>query len=441
MRAAVTDMKEEEYQWLSVMSTHFNINYNKTRWYEHVVTSLKKEYGVRMEKEVRCLVTNMARAMKIGAVGMRIPRGRNHFTFNSQGISHTRMIKLLDQMEEDGFVDLYIGGVKVWRGGEPVDVVQSITVMKDRMTNMMKGVDFGVVLCHNTGDEVEIKERGTKKVMSTQGVRGVEKLRKTVFEFNSALVASRISLKGINLPSQHYKRVFIENLENGGRWYNSSGGVQTMDRTLRPFLRIDDEELVELDYKAMHAGILYEQAGAELPEDFDPYGVEIFENYFDAHAIDQFKKMHGLPSYRPDRNLIKMMVLIGLNAKGSHSAAKAIAQKVGEDRKKVGRVDEHKCEYFGLVGEDFSDIYKSITEHNSLIAHHFFSDCGIYLQNVDSEILEYVICDILAQGEICLPWHDGLMVKKRHGELVKQSMYSAWKRKLGTLRFCKVEEV
>lgn len=440
MKKEMSELREDEATWVNALTTHFNIKYNKSRWYEGAVSHLLRLYGCKYEKEVRCLVTNSVRAVKHRAIGLKIPRSKRYFTGNPQGVSNTRMMRLLDNMEEDGWVDLYIGGVKTWVNGSPDQVDQSVTTLKDKFILLLRGVDMGKVLCKNAVEEVELNERGTKKALSTQGMKGVKELRKTVLEFNSALVESRISLKGITLPNQHYKRVFIDNLETGGRWYNSTGGIQTMDRTLRPFLRIDGEELVELDYSSIHASILYEQLSGEVPESFEPYGVDLFDTYFDAVAVEHFKKTHGLPNYRPDRNLIKMMVMIGLNAKNKGGSVRAISQKVGQDRKKWGKPEEHKCEFFGLVGEDYNEIYDKILEHNHLIADKFFSDQGVHLQKIDSDILESIICDLLAQGEICLPWHDGLMVKKRHSDLVKESMYRAWYKKLGSVKFCKVEE-
>jgi len=424
-----------------MLSTHFNIHYNKSKWYELVVIHLLSEFGARFENEVRCFVTNAVRALSHNAIGLKIPRGRVFYTGNKQSISHTRMITLLDEMEKSDYVDLYIGGVVAWSAGEPTSVEQSVTVLKEKLCLLLGKVDNRVKVRTTDEDVIEITERKTKLKLNTQGVCGVREKRRTVLDFNTALIESRISLKGIELPSQHYKRVFIENLETGGRWYNSSGGVQTMDSLLRKYLRIDGEELVELDYSAMHAGILYEAIDADLPVDFDPYGVDLMEDYFDPNAVEQFKRKQGVSNYKPDRNLVKMMVMIALNAGDKTSAKRAIAQRVGQDRKRVGKDDEKKCQYFGLIeGNPFDEIYGRILEHNQPIADSFFSDCGVKLQNIDSEILECVIIDLLAQGEICLPWHDGLMVKRQHKELVVDSMYKAWYKCLGSVRFCKVEE-
>jgi hypothetical protein len=312
--------------------------------------------------------------------------------------------------------------------------------MTDKFIHLFENVDIRPVAHKSTADEIEIKERGTKKMMTTQGVKGVGAVRQTVFDFNTALVAARISLKGIDLPDQKYKRVFIENLKTGGRWYNMAGGVQTMDKTYRPFLQVDGQDLQELDFKAMHASLLYQEMKADLPRGFDPYGVDLWEMYVDPNMVHQFQVRHGVVDYDPGRNLVKMAVMVGLNAKDQKGAVRALSQKIGQDRQKYGKKDEHKALYYGIRGEDFNDIYRTILEHNRLIADKFFSDIGVHLQNIDSEILESVICDVLAMGEILLPWHDGLMVKQSIADKVIDFMYKAWYKRFGSIDFCKVEK-
>lgn len=426
--------------WKAVMSTHFNLNYNKTRAYEAIVSTLAVIYGWKMEKEIRCIVTNAIRAVSSGALCLKIPRKKSTYTGNPQKISYERMIQLLDSMEQDGYVNLFIGGVLSWdETGQPSELETSITEMTDKLTSLLNSIDISRITCKDEIQEIEIKSRGTKKIMNTQGVRGVSDMRQNVLDFNTALIESRISLKGIELPDQKYKRVFIENLRTGGRWYNCVGGIQTMDKTLRPFLQIDNQDLVELDFKAMHANLLYEQLGEKLQEGFDPYDVDLWEMYVDPNFVQQFKVRHGITDYDPGRNLVKMAVMIGLNAKDQKSAIRALSQKIGQDRSKYGTKDEHKALYYGVKGEDFKHIFSLILNHNSLISDKFFKDSGVYLQFIDSEILDSVISDTLAINEVLLPYHDGLLVKASVAEQVKDFMYKAWYKQFGSINFCKVD--
>ncbi len=440
MKINIKDVDEQEMMWKEVTSTHFNIYYNKPRSLEKIVLHLLSIYGKKEEKEIRSLVTNTARMLKIGAKGIKVPRNKNTYNHNPQEISYIRMMRILDKLEQDGYVDLYIGGVKKYVHGQAEEFETSITEVKEKLIHLFEDIDLHKVLSSKVDADLEIKERGTKKLMNTQGVSGVGQMKNTIKMFNTALIESRISLKGIDLPDQNYKRVFINNLTTGGRWYNTVGGIQTMESSLQPFLEIDGEELATLDFSAMHANVCYEQINAQLPEGFDPYGVDLWEYHVDPSAVEMFKMRHGKQKYDPARNLIKMAVMIGLNAVSIKEAANALSQKFGQDRTLWNTADENKSKYYGLYEVDFKQVMESVQKHNSLISDKFFSDCGVYLQFVDSEIMDKVICDTLAINEVLLPWHDGLMCKKSAKDQVKQFMINAWYKQLGSIKFCKVEE-
>lgn len=426
--------------WKEVTSTHFNIYYNKPRSLEKIVIHFLSLYGTKEEKEIRSIVTNTARMLKINAKGIKIPRSKNVYHFNPQEISYVRMMRLLDKMEQDGYINLYIGGVKKYVYSQAEEFETSITEITDKFKLLFEGIDLFKVLSAKVDADLEIKERGTKRLMNTQGVSGVTGMKNTIEMFNTALIESRISLKGIDLPDQNYKRVFINNLTTGGRWYNTVGGIQTMESSLQPFLQIDGEELATLDFSAMHANVCYEQIQADLPVGFDPYAVDLWEYHVDPSAVQMFKMRHSKHKYDPARNLVKMAVMIGLNAKDKREATNALSQKFGQDRALWGTADEHKAKYFGLYEVDFKKVLEAVQAHNNLISDKFFSDCGVHLQFVDSEIMDKVICDTLAINEVLLPWHDGLMCKKSAKEQVRQFMINAWYKQLGSIKYCKVEE-
>lgn len=439
MKIQIKDMNDEDLLWKELRSTHFNIHYNKAKQYESIVNMFISEYGREEEKEIRALVTNIARMIKTRAICLKIPRNKQLYTGNTQQISYARMITLLNKLEADGFIHLYIGGVKVYGFDKKAEEFEmSISEITDKFTGLFDNVGmYNVSVDLKT--PVEIKERKTKKPMQTQGVKGVSAIKDKVSQFNTALIEARISLKGVTLPDQSYKRIFIENLTTGGRWYNSVGSIQTMDKTLRPFLQIDGEDLVELDFSAIHPNICYQMIDAKLPSDFDPYGVDLWDKYVDAEAVEQFKLKHGIVKYDPSRNLVKMAVMIGLNSKDLKQAKQALSQHFGRDRSKWGQTSEHKAKYFGMYEVDFQDVLESVQSHNSLIFDKFFKDVGVDLQYLDSEILDNVICDTLAIDEVLLPWHDGLMVKKTIAEQVRGFMYKAWLKQFGSINFCKVD--
>ena len=80
-----------------------------------------------------------------------------------------------------------------------------------------------------------------------------------MLNFNSLLSGVSITHNECKLPVQMYKRSFIDNLTTGGRMYNTVGGVQVMGQEDRAMLKLNGKNVVELDFKAIHASLLFER--------------------------------------------------------------------------------------------------------------------------------------------------------------------------------------
>ena len=52
-------------------------------------------------------------------------------------------------------------------------------------------------------------------------------------------------------------------------------GVELMKKVARQELTIDGESVVEIDFKSLHPRLVAEIVGVQLPDDFDPYNIEL----------------------------------------------------------------------------------------------------------------------------------------------------------------------
>lgn len=449
-------MDKEERKNVFTLCTHFNIHYNRTKKYEHIYKEIESLVGKEYSKEIWCLVTNTARAIKYKAKGLSIPRDFAPYKGNEQSIRHRKMVKLLDLLSESGYIVTYLGGVLDWK---EMDVVGSRCLFTEKYLSLWVGTDVS--------DEkdiinlVEIKDRESKELKNTKGFAGVRDIRQQMMTFNSLLSETEIEHEGQVLPVQMYKRSFIDNLTLGGRMYNTTGGVQILSQEERAELKINGKNVIELDFKAMHASLLYEREWQENPEGleswiatewngvYNPYGADLSFLNVDQEKIDWFRTKYNKPKYDPVRNLQKRIVMISLNAKSYTKACTNITKHYKADFDQRGTQDEVDCLYFGIEpdvdkkGElEFrsGDSVQAVAYHNSPIVKYFFKDQGVSLQYLDSEILSDVMSKLIMQGEVLLPEHDSVIVLEELEGVALQYMKDAYLKVMGTDKFCFVEK-
>jgi hypothetical protein len=166
---------------------------------------------------------------------------------------------------------------------------------------------------------------------------------------------------------------------------------QGLAQSIRSFIRIDDRPTIELDYSALHILMLYHREGIDYPD--DPYA---------ACTGGEGGEL---------RKAFKTVALVGINAKNPIEAQYAIR---GELIKK------------GL--EKYADeetIYRMMdtvrTVHRP-IAKHVFSDAGIWLQNLDSHIMNAILMRLMERNILGLPVHDSVIVQREHQEVLREIM-------------------
>jgi len=160
---------------------------------------------------------------------------------------------------------------------------------------------------------------------------------------------------------------------------------------LRKHIIIDGEPTVECDYSAMHIHLLYSEKGInyhELYDDGDPYLIG-----------------NGDPEFR---KVVKQIFLSAISAN-------TIKEGLGASRKEL-KSQEGMC----LSNKELEIAFDRIKNKHSQIEEYLFSDAGIHLQRLDSDIADYVHCRMLERGIVVLSVHDSFIVQaKHHDELVE----------------------
>lgn len=186
----------------------------------------------------------------------------------------------------------------------------------------------------------------------------------------------------------------------GGRYYCDAASIP---RELRAHLRIDEEETVELDYSAMHARMLYAEAGVTL--EGDPYAIDL-----------------GVRLTPPEaRSAAKQALLILLNAR-NRFAAKGALQSAMErgDIPGIGRVTP-------------LELIDAAVKHHPAIARWFHMDRGIELQFRDSKIADTIFRIFVDCRRPILGLHDGFRVCRQDEELLHEAMVDAYVAECGAM--------
>ena len=169
----------------------------------------------------------------------------------------------------------------------------------------------------------------------------------------------------------------------GGRFY----GAHWQNIGNRSQLTINGQETVELDYSGIHIRLLYQEAG---------------------------KEMHGDPYDFGERWQAKFALLIGVNAKSTTSAVRALADAL---RGKAGINDPYDAA---------KSLLKAAKARHPDIAHAFGSDAGVRLMHKDAEIAERVMMEMVrTTGIVPLAVHDSFLVPSGQKSKLMETMDKA----------------
>ena len=422
-------MEEGERQDVSMSTTHFNLHYHKARAYTHIHSILSSSsVGCN---ELWCLITNTARALKYGAKGMKIPRHFSPYKDNPRQLSHKRMVLLLDEMVENGYLVFYRGGLLKMSEEQRL---LSIYMFTDKYLSLWQDVDVSKE--KNEYNFIQVRDRLTREYNTTKGVQGVSEMRKFMEQYNLLLERTSLSVGGASLPVQQYVRIFTEDIDKGGRYYNTCGGIQIIPSSMRGSVTINNEPTVELDFCALHPNLLYERVQKEtgiVVDIHDPYNVDISSLFTEDHAI-------CAGTHNPSRALVKQVLLKGLNAKDIRSAAGSVTEGWYEEYKK-GKDGA----FYGLSPQGASGSFPAkalcelVANAHPLIKDAFFSDCGLLLQRIDSDIITLVLKNFMDIGVCALSWHDSVVVPVKYKEMLHAQMVLAYTNVIGSGGRCKID--
>lgn len=232
------------------------------------------------------------------------------------------------------------------------------------------------------------------------------------------IVREVIPKRGKSYTTQHpvdqnhkfTRRIFSRgSWELNGRW--NGGFWQNLPKHMRRDILIDGEPTDEIDYSGLHPSLLALKQGFRLTG--DPYDL-------DKHVCPRI-----LP--QDQRQVVKQLVLIGINAKNRNAAFRAFHKKNNANNKKSGK-------YFIKTYKtaDLDKMLDAFIDTHPYLADSICADQGIKLMNVDSNITTHIINQFVALGKPILPIHDSYIVKTEDRQLLRSAMSKACVDVVGT---------
>lgn len=261
-----------------------------------------------------------------------------------------------------------------------------------------------VLLKNENGMNVSIEESGITNI--SEAIKLAKSRMSGINEENKKHIAT-IDGKCISMTEAVIYRVKYDTLmkqnyiqENEhGRCYSLINGVQALKRNERKRLKINGNNVKEVDYSSLHPNMLYALNG-----------INYYNNDIYNVGVSWYKNTDL--SHEDARKAVKMMLLRMINAKNASNAIYSFKKAWNEEKgvDKNTRIDW------------LYDLFNAINKTHSKIAHEFCTGKGTYLMNLDGKLIREV-CWRLTREQICtLSIHDSVIVESQYQDKAKQIM-------------------
>lgn len=236
----------------------------------------------------------------------------------------------------------------------------------------------------------------------------------------------------IDFNNKYPKKIFSRgdnSFKYGGRIYG--GFWQNYNKNIRKLFTANGRQFTEYDYGALHITMLYLARGITPPTEY-------------AYDIPGYPKCSEDPEWK---KFIKLIINPIINADSMEKVAQNIRLKHrmpikqkkdgGYYKTKLSKEErDRKKLKIPSVLPDFEDetlfkVMNDIRDYHSPIGDDFFSDRGVALQRLDSDIAIKIIMYFMYKT-LVLPVHDSFMVFKEYGDELEWVMSDAFKRIMRT---------
>lgn len=325
-----------------------------------------------------------------------------YFLYNRKRISTYKLVRVIDWMRANGWCYGSIGNRELVCG--EIHDFPSWVCATSRLTELFSEpmIEQSEQTYRETLQTILLRDK-EKELIDYDDTSKTKSMRRIVQELNEVNASyTFVDSDGRLLDNSQIVRIFNGSFASGGRFYrhdiltlpnsildDNGQKVRLEPGKTRLGVTIDGENVVEVDFVCLHPTLLYDLCRLEHPWLNDLYA------YLGAGTEEE-------------RNALKVAVNVLLNARSKRSAICAIEN----DLPKHG------------VSTSASDLVKHIEEKlvdvKSMLCNT--SSTGLWLQNVESEIMSRVVEMFVQENAPLLPVHDSAIVRERDVDKLVQRM-------------------
>jgi hypothetical protein len=387
---------------------------------------------------IECFTYNLVKAVKLMQSEISFSSDRNTYTnviINGKAIAcnvgYTATIQMAEMLSDYKLITItkgykvptVFGGVK--RKSGYLTLTQSlINLVEDNVDlhRLRIGTKKSVVLLRddNKRDLDFTESRYTKEII------------RVLNKYNKMMDKHTVMYKDVQLDTG-LARIFNNDFNSGGRLYATGGSYQTIPSQTRHLITIDGSETAEVYIKGSHISILHTMVVSRLLKGYDPYerdmtGVAEFNTAKLTFMLDAVDTKHN-----PFRNLVKVALLIMINADSHRKAIGAMDIKIeSQINLPLDKLEDKPIEelallkFYGLTNINVNELFRRIKKKHEVISEYFCSGAGVWLQKMEGDIFTKVMDRCVDESIPVLIIHDSARSKVNDVKRVGAFIEDAW---------------
>jgi len=331
-------------------------------------------------------------------------------------ISYKYTMALIDLLLDGGLIHSHIGGNVIdfymERGLPQVTRDCSYITLQESFMEIYDALNINDETFTTNSNVITLRDKNKKEQEFTMDPLARE-TKKLLQNLNKLASSSKIVTNEAFRLDVQLTQILNEQTNRGGRLYmNGINNFQSLSKTERAKVTIDDLPIVTYDYCGFEIALLYSRDGHTLPSS-DPYDIIGDMQGYDKELL---------------RSLAKTALIIMLNTNSKKEAFQAVNNYISNTLNVDKLVESGKIPYDFI---QVSDMIMHLLVKHQCVSHRFFKGMGGELQFLGSSIASHILEYFFQRGIVCLQCHDSFSVVEEHKELLASVMEKAWELKFG----------